>query len=66
LTMEFESNSELVDILNDTEFSLLFGLGSTNTALFKHCKWEDWDLPNKKEDLVSVKAKFVARDLWIS
>ena len=66
LTMEFESNSELVDILNDTEFSLLFGLGSTNTALFKYCKWEDWDLPNKKEDLVSVKAKFVARDLWIS
>jgi hypothetical protein len=66
LTMEFESDSELADILSDAEFSLLFGLGSTNTALFKYCKWEDFSPPTKIEDLVSVKAKFVARDLWIS
>lgn len=66
VTMEFESKSEFDDVINDAEFSLIFGLGSTNTALFKYCKWEDVTTPTKVEDLVSVKAKFVARDLWIS
>jgi hypothetical protein len=66
LTMEFENDSELQDMLIDTEFSLLFGLGSTNTALFKYCKWEEVNTPTKMEDLVTVKAKFVARDLFIS
>jgi hypothetical protein len=66
LTMEFEGDSELQDLLADTEFSLLFGLGSTNTALFKYCKWEDFSPPTKIDELVSVKAKFLARDLWIS
>jgi hypothetical protein len=64
--LEFESKQEFDDIINDTEFSLIFGLGSTNTALFKYCKWEEVSSPTRVEDLVSVKAKFAARDLWIS
>jgi hypothetical protein len=66
LTFEFEDKSEFDDIINDSEFSLKFGLGGTNSALFKYCKWEEVSTPTKIEDLVSLKAKFVARDVWIS
>lgn len=66
LTLEFESKNEFDEIINDTEFSLIFGLGSTKTALFKYCKWEEVSSPTRIEDLVSVKAKFAARDVWIS
>jgi hypothetical protein len=63
---EFESKQEFEDVINDAEFSLKFGLGGTYSALFKYCKWEDVSTPTKIEDLVSLKAKFVARDVWIS
>jgi hypothetical protein len=66
LTFEFEDKAEFEDVINDTEFSLKFGLGSTYSALFKYCKWEDVSTPTKIEDLVSLKAKFAARDIWIS
>jgi len=66
LTFEFEDKAEFEDVINDAEFSLKFGLGSTNSALFKYCKWEDVSTPTKIEDLVSLKAKFAARDVWIS
>jgi hypothetical protein len=66
LTFEFESKAEFEDIINDTEFSLKFGLGGAYSALFKYCKWEDVSTPTKIEDLVSLKAKFAARDVWIS
>ena len=66
LTFEFEDKSEFDDVINDAEFSLKFGLGSTHCAVFKYCKWEEVSTPTKIEDLVSLKAKFVARDVWIS
>jgi hypothetical protein len=66
LVFEFESKQEYDDIINDSEFSLKFGLGSTNSALFKYCKWENVATPTRVEDLVSLKASFVARDAVIS
>lgn len=66
LIFEFESKQEYDDVVNDSEFSLKFGLGGTNSALFKYCKWESVGTPTKVEDLVSLKASFVARDVVIS
>jgi len=66
LTFEFESKQEYDDVINDSEFSLKFGLGNTNNALFKYCKWESVATPTRIEDLVSLKAMFVARDAVIS
>lgn len=66
LTFEFESKAEFEDVINDTEFSLKFGLGGSNSALFKYCKWEEVSTPTKIEDLVALKARFVARDVYIS
>jgi len=66
LTFEFESKGEFDDVVNDTEFSLKFGLSGTYSALFKYCKWEDVATPTRIEDLVSLKAKFASRDVWIS
>jgi len=66
LTFEFESKQEYDDVVNDSEFSLKFGLGGTSSALFKYCKWEKVGTPTKIEDLVSLKAPFVARDFVIS
>ncbi|MEM3579518.1 MAG: hypothetical protein QXL54_04790, partial [Candidatus Bathyarchaeia archaeon] len=66
LIFEFESKQEYDDVVNDGEFSLKFGLGGTNSALFKYCKWENVSTPTKIEDLVSLKASFVARDVVIS
>jgi hypothetical protein len=66
LTFEFESKQEYDDVINDSEFSLKFGLGGANNALFKYCKWENVATPTRIEDLVSLKASFVARDVVIS
>jgi hypothetical protein len=66
LIFEFESKQEYDDVINDSEFSLKFGLGSTNNVLFKYCKWENVTMPTRIEDLVSLKAFFVARDAIIS
>jgi len=66
LIFEFESKQEFDAIINDSEFSLKFGLGGTNSALFKYCKWENVATPTRIEDLVSLKTTFVARDLTIS
>jgi hypothetical protein len=66
LTFEFESKQEFEDVVNDSELSLKFGLGGTNSALFKYCKWENVATPTRIEDLVSLKATFAARDLTIS
>lgn len=66
LTFEFENKQEFEDVINDSEFSLKFGLGGTNSALFKYCKWENVVAPTRIEDLVSLKTTFVARDLTIS
>jgi hypothetical protein len=66
LMFEFESKQEYDDVINDSEFSLKFGLGGTNNALFKYCKWENAATPTRVEDLVSLKGSFVARDASIS
>ncbi|MGC8895657.1 MAG: phage tail tube protein [Candidatus Bathyarchaeia archaeon] len=66
LIFEFESKQEYDDVVNDGEFSLKFGLGGTNSAFFKYCKWESVSTPTKIEDLVSLKASFVSRDVVIS
>ena len=66
LTFEFESKQEYDDVVNDSEFSIKVGLGGSNSALFKYCKWEKVGSPTKIEDLVSLKAPFVARDIIIS
>jgi len=66
LTFEFEDKGEFEDVVNDVEFSLKFGLGGSHSALFKYCKWENVQTPVRIEDLVSLKARFVARDVVIS
>jgi hypothetical protein len=66
VTFEFESKDEFDDVIGDTEFSLEFGLGGSNKAVFSNCKWEDVKTPTKIEDLVSLKASFVARQVAIS
>ncbi|MBS7646311.1 hypothetical protein KEJ24_00510 [Candidatus Bathyarchaeota archaeon] len=66
LTFEFEDKSEFEDVINDAEFSLKFGLGGSHYALFKYCKWENVQTPVRIEDLVSLKARFAARDVVIA
>ncbi|MCX8177945.1 MAG: phage tail tube protein [Candidatus Bathyarchaeota archaeon] len=61
----FEEPAEINDIINDSEFSLRFVMGS-GSALFKGCKWETVSAPTRIEDLVTLRAKFVARDVVIS
>jgi hypothetical protein len=61
LTFEFESIQEASEVLADTEFDLEFGLGGTCKAVFTDCKWENVSIPSKMEDLLSLKAPFVAR-----
>jgi hypothetical protein len=65
VTFEFETKAEFDDVINDSEFSLQFGLGSNN-ALFTYCKWEKVTSPTKIEDLVSLKAPFIARNVLLS
>jgi len=66
LIFEFESKQEFDDAVSDSEFSLKLGLGGTNSALFKYCKWENVATPTRTEDLVSLRASFVARDVNVS
>jgi len=61
VTFDFESKEEFDDVINDTEFTLEFGLGSTNKAVFSNCKWENVSTPTRIEDLVALKAPFVAK-----
>jgi hypothetical protein len=61
VTFEFESKEEFDNIINDTEFTLEFGLGGANKATFSGCKWENASAPTQVEQLVSLKAAFVAK-----
>lgn len=63
---EFESNEELLETTTDTEFSLEFGLGGSNKAVFSNCKWDNTSTPTKIEDLVFCKAQFAAKTVAIS
>jgi len=66
ITFDFETKQEFDDVINDSEFSLEFGLGGTNKAVFSNCKLESVSPPTRIEDLVSVKAPFVAKTVTIS
>jgi hypothetical protein len=66
VVFEFETKEEFDDVINDTEFSLEFGLGGTNKAVFSGCKWENATAPTRIEELVSLKAAFVAKTCTIS
>jgi hypothetical protein len=66
VVFEFESKEEFDDIINDTEFDLEFGLGGANKATFSDCKWENASTPTQIEELVSLKATFVAKTVTIS
>jgi hypothetical protein len=66
VTFDFETKDEFDDVINDTEFSLEFGLGGTGKAVFSNCKWGSVSPLTRIEDLVSVKAPFVAKSVAIS
>jgi len=61
LTFEFESKEEFDDVVNETEFDLEFGLGGTDKAVFTGCRWENVVTPTRIEDLVALRAGFVAK-----
>jgi hypothetical protein len=66
LVFEFESKEEFDDVVNDAEFTLEFGLGGSHKAVFSNCKWENVAAPTRIEELVSLKAAFVAKTVAIS
>jgi hypothetical protein len=66
LTLEFESDWALQNILNDQLFSLNFNLPSSHAVLFTNCKWADWDPKVKIKDLVDVDLKFTAGTVAIT
>jgi hypothetical protein len=61
LAFEFESKEEMDECLADTEFTLEFGLGGTCKAVFSYCKWDGITHTKWLEDLISAKARFVAK-----
>lgn len=66
VVFEFESKEEFDDIINDRDFTLEFGLGGANKAVFSNCKWENTSAPTRIEELVSLKATFVAKTFTLS
>ena len=66
LVFEFETKEEFDDIINDRDFTLEFGLGGANKAVFSNCKWESTQAPTRIEELVNLKATFVAKTVTIS
>jgi hypothetical protein len=66
LTLEFESDWALADLLADTQFSLNFNLSGGKQALFTYCKWEEFNPTAKVKDLASIKLKFLAQTVAIS
>ena len=66
VVFEFESKEEFDDAINDEEFTLEFGLGGSNKAVLSGCKWESVATPTRIEELVSLKAAFVAKTVTIT
>jgi len=62
---DFESMTELNDILSDTEFALKFGIG-TRTFAFNNCKWKTSRLPTPIEDTVAQNLEWEAKTLTIT
>lgn len=65
LTFEFESKDEFDDVFSDNDFTLEFGLGGSHKATFTNCKWDQVGTPTRIEDLVALKAPFVAKGVTI-
>lgn len=65
LTFEFESKDEFDDVISDNDFTLEFGLGGSHKATFTNCKWDQVGTPTRIEDLVALKAPFVAKGVTI-
>jgi hypothetical protein len=66
LICDFENKDELDTLLNDTEFSLEFGLGGSNKAVFSGCKWDSSTLSTRASELVAQKLPFTAKTMTIS
>jgi hypothetical protein len=66
IEFDFESKEEYDDVVNDVSFALELGLGSTNKAAFTNCKWKNVGSPTKVEDLITLKAPFIAKAVTIS
>jgi hypothetical protein len=66
LTLEFENDWALADLLADSQFSLNFSLSGGKQAVFTYCKWEEFNPTAKIKDLVSVKLKFRAQTVAIT
>jgi hypothetical protein len=66
VVFEFESKEEFDDVISDREFALEFGLGGAYKAVFGGCKWENTQVPTRIEELVSLKAAFVAKTVTIT
>jgi hypothetical protein len=66
VVFEFESKEEFDNVVNDAEFALEFGLGGTSKAVFSNCKWENVAAPTRIEELVSLKAEFVAKTFTVT
>ena len=66
VVFEFESKEEFDDVVNDAEFTVEFGLGGSHKAVFSNCKWENIAAPTRVEELVSLKAAFIAKTVAIS
>jgi hypothetical protein len=66
IEFEFEVKEEYDDVVNDTAFTLEIGLGGTNKATFTDCKWKNVGSPTRIEDLIALKAPFVAKSVAIA
>lgn len=66
VVFEFESKEEFDNVINDEEFTLEFGLGGASKAVFSNCKWENVAAPTRIEELVSLKAEFVAQTFAVT
>jgi len=66
IVCDFETKEELDEIVNDTEFTLEFGLGGTHKAVFSNCKWSANSLATRAEELVSQKLSFAAKSVAVS
>ena len=57
---------KLQKMVKRAEVTLEFGLGGTHKTVFTGCKWENVAIPTRVEELVSLKARFVAKTVAIS
>ncbi len=62
ITFEFESKTELDELLADTEkASVEFGIGGANYIKAEYIKWDSFELDGKIEDFIRASVPFTAR-----